>query len=674
MAELFYPVRVGTRGEGVRLRWQLRALFLSLMAVGLGWIGLSNYVRLGKTPASYPLAIQVTNLLGALLIGLLLDGLAGYHLRSLFAALKRQQRGEQLQPGEAETEAIKAMRFPERAAVLLLGVAAGMILLHRAVSYRTELLEMLLVPEQRTNLLTSMVRDLVLSLLLALLLFTFSRRVLRPAVAAMGLRKVPDEPRLPIGVRLAAVVVVMGIFNIAQFMSAPAGVPTQRLIWIYLTPVLLTATVGYLIATDIGTDLEAIAGRLRMLAAGVRPALFRRFSVTERDEVGDLVAAINSLQDRVEREFREVERDMETAHSIQMGMLPRAWRLPPGWQLSAALHPAREVGGDFFDVIDLGEGRYGLAVGDAAGKGLPAALLMASAVSLLRSHAPLHERPGAVLAAVNRLLCTSLPPMAFVTAAYVIVDTVKREVCAASAGHLPPVISGQEMAVLPALPLGVEEGTAYTEQVWPLAPGEPLVVYSDGLVEGCDYPGGARKPEWACGPGQPAEALIGRLMAPLDDRLKQGALEDDVTVLVLIPPAELSFELPSRDGAELEAAELAGRFAREHGPASRAEAVATAVGEVCLNAITHGNGLRAEVPVQIQLTAGPAWLEAVVKDSGRPFALPEAPPDLAAQMAGDGPISGWGLHLVRSFADETLVEPLAAGKQIRMRFGGGADV
>ncbi|WP_374712994.1 ATP-binding SpoIIE family protein phosphatase [Symbiobacterium terraclitae] len=652
-------------------------LFLGLMATGVGWIYLQNYIRLGRTPSDYPLPVTLTMLLGALALGLVLDGLAGYRLRAFLRALERRRGGEPLQPGEAEASALAAIRFPEQAALLLLGSSAVMILLHRFVSYRGELTAMLLSPVVRANLLTSMLRDFILALLLALLLFTFARRALRPAIAEFHLRVVPAESRFPVGLRLALVVLVMGVFNVSQFASAPQAVAGVRLAWIYLPPVVLTAVVAYLIATDIGRDLRALAGRLRALSEGVRPALFDRFAVTGRDEVGDLTAALNRLQDRVEREFREVERDMATARSIQMGMLPRSWRLPPGWQLEAALHPAREVGGDFYDVIDLGDGRFGIAVGDAVGKGLPAALLMASAVSLLRSHAPLHDGPGATLAAVNRLICGHLPPTAFITCAYAVVDTRRREVCWASAGHLPPFAGRLELPALPALPLGVEPEAEFPEQVWHLRPGVPLLLYTDGLIEGSAFPGGVRPAGWTDvlqNPDEPAGVLVERLVAPLLPQAEQGSLEDDVTALVLVPPAELHLALPSRQGVELEAAARAAEFARRYGPAGRADDVATAVGEACLNAISHGNRLRAETAVRVRLAAGPAWLEAVIEDEGEPFALPASPPDLAAQMAGDGPVRGWGLHLISAVADEVRVEPLEGGKQVRMRFGGDEAV
>lgn len=659
------------------MRWRLRLLFLSLMAVGLGWIYLSNYVRLGRTLAEYSWRVTLTNWGGALFIGLLLDGLAGYYLRPFFRSLKRLESRQTLSHREQRVAAIRAMRFPERASILLLGVSAAMIPLHRFVSLRTQFIHVILSPDRRAVLLSSMTRDMVLALLLALLLFTFSRRLLKQGVAAFGLREVPEERRFPIGLRQALVVLAMGLFNITLFISTPENIPARRLIWIYLPPVLLTAMVAYLVASDTGRDLDAVAGRLRMLAVGVRPHLFQRFAVTEPDEVGELVASINTMQNRVERELWEFERDMEAARSIQTEMLPHEWSLPPGWQLTARLHPAREVGGDFYDLIDLGEGRYGMAVGDAAGKGLPAALLMASTVSLIRSHAPLHASPGAVLAAVNRLLCKSLPPMTFVTAVYAIVDTVRGEIRVASAGHLPPVVGGRELPVIPALPLGIEPDLVYEEQVWPLGPGEALALYSDGLIEGADATSQLRDSRWMealRGPIPKAEVLVQQLIEPLMARVRHSALQDDVTLLLLIAPTLLRFEVPSQEGAELEAASRAARFAREHGHAERADDVASAVGEACLNAIAHGNRFQADLPVQITLSAGPDWLEATVADSGPLFDPPDGPPDLAEQMAGDEPIRGWGFHLMRSLADAVYLEPLPTGKQLRMRFGRETDV
>lgn len=140
----------------------------------------------------------------------------------------------------------------------------------------------------------------------------------------------------------------------------------------------------------------------------------------------------------------------------------------------------------------------------------------------------------------------------------------------------------------------------------PLRPGEPLLFYTDGLIEGRTFPGGVRSPGWTDVlrvHTEPAQALIGRLVAPLLPQVVQSALEDDVTALVVVPPAELQFDLPSREGEEIAAAARAADFARRHGPTGRADDVATAVGEACLNALSHGNRLRAEARARVRLAA-----------------------------------------------------------------------
>lgn len=185
------------------MRWRLRSLFLALMAFGVGWIYLLNYVRPGRTLDHYTLSIHAATLGGALLVGLLLDAGAGYYLRPFFRAWNRLQACEALPQAAAEDAARLAMRFPEQSAILLTALSAVMTPLHRMVQYRDNLAVFLLPSAERTLLYSSMARDMMLALLLGLLLLTFSRRVLRPAVAAFGLRQIPDAHRFPIGARLA---------------------------------------------------------------------------------------------------------------------------------------------------------------------------------------------------------------------------------------------------------------------------------------------------------------------------------------------------------------------------------------------------------------------------------------------------------------------------------------
>jgi anti-sigma regulatory factor (Ser/Thr protein kinase) len=277
-----------------------------------------------------------------------------------------------------------------------------------------------------------------------------------------------------------------------------------------------------------------------------------------------------------------------------------------------------------------------------------------------------------VLTAVNRLLCPAVPPISFVTVAYAVVDLATRRVTLASAGHLPPLIGGQEALLISALPLGVDPEVIYTDYAFTLAPGEPLLLFSDGLVEAPDAAGAlpemARLTQILRQPGASAVRLIDRLLALVEARGGGHSPADEITALVLIPPAELHLELPSRAGAALEAAQQVDAYAERYGPAGRAEAIASAVGEVCLNAVTHGNGERPELPCVIHLVAGPSGVEATVFDHGAPFDLPGRPPDLVAQMTGDGPIRGWGLQIVQAVADRCTVEPVPGGKLVRLSF------
>ncbi|MHB9144522.1 MAG: ATP-binding SpoIIE family protein phosphatase [Symbiobacteriia bacterium] len=657
------------------IRWQMRLLFLGLLLTGLVWIHFDNYVRLGTTPLDMLWWSAAVFWGGALVIGWLLDWLASRTLRKFYSALAKLQAGDALTSAERTRAAWAAISFPERASAFLIVMAVILTLAFHAVDFGGELLAALADPVARTELLNIAGSELSLALALAILLFTLSRRLLQRAVAELGLREAPPGRRLSLKVPLWLLMLAQAVLYTTVFVTTPAGFSPARALLLYLPMALLSLLGGYVVAADAARNLEAVTGRLRVLAAGLRPDLFHRLAVTGHDEVADLVTAINGLQDRVESEFHTLQRDIQAARTIQMGMLPRDLSVPQGWNLAAHLAPAEQVGGDFYDVLPLGEGRYGLAVGDAAGKGLPAALLMASTVSLLRSHAPLHERPGEVLETVNRMLCSSVPPMTFVTAAYVVMDTQRWTVTVASAGHPPPIIGGREAEAVPSLPLGVDPLSRYAETTYELAPGQPFLLYSDGLVESWDRShnllGTERVESLMTRGGLQAREFVRDLITAAEKHAAGQAQWDDMTVLVLLPPDDLRLELPSRHGSELIAAERAAWFSRRVGCGSRADDVATAVAEVCLNAVVHGNGLNESLSVSLRLQAGGGWLEALVTDCGAMFTPSTSPPDLQAQMEGDCPIHGWGLHLVRSTADEMRVEPLAdgqSGKQVRLRF------
>src|SRR5215207_6626693 len=203
------------------------------------------------------------------------------------------------------------------------------------------------------------------------------------------------------------------------------------------------------------------------------------------------------MQQRLEQEMRErerVEQELQVARSIQQASLPNDVPTLEGWEIVHHYQPAREVGGDFYDFLELSNGHLGLLVGDATSKGVPAALVMASTRSMLRAVARASEySPGEVLSRVNDSLVTDIPPNMFVTCFYCILDPHSGSLTYANAGHDLPYLRrvGGDAEELRArgMPLGLMPGMGYEENEIALDAGEAALFYSDGLVEAHDSRG-----------------------------------------------------------------------------------------------------------------------------------------------------------------------------------------
>ena len=202
-------------------------------------------------------------------------------------------------------------------------------------------------------------------------------------------------------------------------------------------------------------------------------------------------------QQRLEQEMRErerIEQELKVARSIQHASLPEEVPQLEGWQITPFYRPAREVGGDFYDFHLLSEGRLGVVVGDATGKGVPAALVMSTTCGMLQLAARALDSPspGKVLAQVNETLVARIPSNMFVTCFYAILDPKSASLRYANAGHdLPYLHQGGEAKELRArgMPLGLMPASSYEEKDIVLDAGESILFYSDGLVEAHDPEG-----------------------------------------------------------------------------------------------------------------------------------------------------------------------------------------
>ncbi|HEX5913311.1 MAG TPA: SpoIIE family protein phosphatase [Rubrobacter sp.] len=251
-------------------------------------------------------------------------------------------------------------------------------------------------------------------------------------------------------------------------------------------------------------------------------------------------------QERIERE--RIEQELRVARSIQQASLPEKVPDLEGWQISPHYQPAREVGGDFYDFHLLSKGRLGLVVGDATGKGVPAALVMSTTCGMLQLAAQaLDSSPGEVLAQVNETLLARIPQNMFVTCFYAILDPKSGTLSYANAGHdLPYLHRNGEAEELRArgMPLGLMAGMSYEEGEVSLGEGGCVLFYSDGLVEAHDPQGGMfgfpRLRRLVAEHGE-ERSLGNLLLEELYSFVGEGwEQEDDITLLTLRRSSSLS--------------------------------------------------------------------------------------------------------------------------------------
>jgi sigma-B regulation protein RsbU (phosphoserine phosphatase) len=183
-----------------------------------------------------------------------------------------------------------------------------------------------------------------------------------------------------------------------------------------------------------------------------------------------------------------VEQELQIASQIQQSFLPKHYPDVPGVSIAAISLPARTVGGDLYDVIDLGDGRLGIIIGDVAGKGVPAALFMVKAMSELRFHTASIPTAAKVLQSANELIEESDLGV-FITALYLVLDVKTGRLEYSNAGHLAPLVvrpGAREVICLEegrSLPLGVMPGGEFTQGEFTLKPGDSVFLYTDGIME-----------------------------------------------------------------------------------------------------------------------------------------------------------------------------------------------
>jgi serine phosphatase RsbU (regulator of sigma subunit)/anti-sigma regulatory factor (Ser/Thr protein kinase) len=369
------------------------------------------------------------------------------------------------------------------------------------------------------------------------------------------------------------------------------------------------------------------------------------------------------VQEREARERERIEQELHVAQLIQQQFLPAQLPELGGWNVAAFYRPARTVGGDFYDLIELPDGRIMVVTGDVTDKGVPAALVMASTHALLRSAASAVTSPGEVLRRVNELLIPQIPTHMFVTCLVLVLDLESGRTHFANAGHnLPYVQRGERVVQLHArgMPLGLMSGSVYEEHETVIGPGEIVLLYSDGITEqhraDGEMFGFGRTAALVAGAdtGQQlvddAVHALGAFSAGVDQ-------EDDITLVTLQRGRRggvadsLSFSVASEPGNERDAMDKVASIAATALEGARLDALKTAVSETVMNAIEHGNRADAALDVLITARRTSEYVTVEVADFGRGLRQDAETPDLDLKLAGLQRPRGWGLFLVRELVD-----------------------
>jgi len=286
--------------------------------------------------------------------------------------------------------------------------------------------------------------------------------------------------------------------------------------WLAIVPVLLTIAWEYNeeLATVHIPQIVAVGGLIMstgqisniLMLAIIAVLLMQRFILGQR-----------------EREHLMLE--IEQARQVQQVLIPEALPAMPGFKLASEYRPAQEVGGDFFQIIPVGNGGVLAIVGDVSGKGMPAAMTVSLLVGTVRTLAHFTCRPGEMLSAMNvRMLSRQQGGF---TTCLVMHVSAEGDVTVANAGHLAPYLDGKELAGETGLPLGLSADAKYPETYFRLAPAQQLTVITDGVVEARNHKGELLGFDRT-------EAMAGQSAESIAQAAQDFGQEDDITVLTLV--------------------------------------------------------------------------------------------------------------------------------------------
>jgi sigma-B regulation protein RsbU (phosphoserine phosphatase) len=301
------------------------------------------------------------------------------------------------------------------------------------------------------------------------------------SVASVIVEATPGLPAWTKPVFHVEELIVVVVFSLEYLLRVVAARRIRDFVFSFQGAVDLIAIAPFFIA---GVDTRAVRALrlLRLLRVLKLQTRVLENTVAERThELADKNASLEQAQ-------AQLNAELEVARALQVAILPSNFPVKPGCDGAARMIAATTMGGDFYDFIELPDGRIGLVMADVSGKGVPAAFFMAVARTNLHELALHHAEPGACLAETNNVLCAQNPMELFVTVFYCVLDPTTGALKYANGGHNPPYVRRAEGSVetlggAGGLVLGAMPDMVYPEHSAQLLAGDRLVLYTDGITE-----------------------------------------------------------------------------------------------------------------------------------------------------------------------------------------------
>lgn len=319
---------------------------------------------------------------------------------------------------------------------------------------------------------------------------------------------------------------------------------------VFLALETLALIFGLRVSGGITKGIKALHRHLCCVSEG---DLETQIDIPNEDELGDLAASFNQMtaaikQGREEAIARErLEKELETARQIQERLLPHVMPAVPGFDVSGVSLPSHEVGGDYFDFLDLDSGHLGVAIADVAGKGIPAALLMANLQASLRAQSLDPETVSVAAARLNSILVKNTDERMFVTFFYGILDRMKATLTYTNAGHNPPLLlhpDGRlERLTEGGLLLGFLADQSYLQGTTALEPGDVLLLFTDGVTEAVNPQAESREQKYfgeerlietlRTNAGRSVAEIQAAVLAAVSEHTRRSPQSDDITLVVI---------------------------------------------------------------------------------------------------------------------------------------------